>query len=387
MAFLLVMKIVQKVIYPIITKPESVAGFHLNDIACQGNHYGIVTNINSDSYRPITINWDKNEPFAYTEDEIRVLKIKVVEQLLPQKTIVSMPPGTTVLLENREQIKFDSRQEFLVENKSDCLIVIQNITTKETYQFQLNYFPGQVFTHLIEPATVTPVENLPLTQHELKYKAEIWLLLEFDCLLLNNLTSASEQQLKQRWLQSLDCPFNPDNLDAAWQIAFSQFLQTQAKKVGLYGLKLGTKILQQTVDNRFAFGHISDINFYQSSFLLQWDDGEKISLSYLEMKALSISTVSLVKLSDNVAYEISSDRSYLKAYIGFRTKKLAKAWLRPLKKIVGKLSNLKDCRREQEHHSLGNKWQYSVEKFRHKKISRRLQDLETIAQLDLEKPP
>ncbi|AFZ38010.1 hypothetical protein Sta7437_4549 (plasmid) [Stanieria cyanosphaera PCC 7437] len=387
MAFLLVMKIVEKVIYPIITKPESIAEFSLNAIARQRNHYGIVTNINSDSYRPITINWDKNEPFAYTEDEIRVLKIKIVEQLLPQETIVSMPPGTTVLLENGEQIKFDYRQKFLVENNSDRLIIIQNIDTKETYQFQLDYFPGQVFVHFIEPATVTPLENLPLTQHELKYKAEIWLLLEFNCLLLNNLTPTIEQQQKQKWLQNLDRPFNPDELDAAWQISFSQFLQTQAEKVGLYGLKISTKILKQTVDNQFVFGHISDIDFYQSSFLLQWDDGEKISLSYLEMKALAISLVSLVKLSDRVAYEISSERELLKAYIGFRTKKLAQAWLKLLKQIVGRLSNLKDCRREEKRHFLEKRWQYSVEKFRHKKISRRLQDLEIIARLDLEKPP
>ena len=266
-------------------------------------------------------------------------------------------------------------------------IVVQNIDTKETYQFQLDCFPGHVFAHLIEPKTVNPVENLPLTKQELKYKAEIWLLLEFDCLLLNNLTPAIEQQLKQRWLKSIDRPFNPDDLDAAWQIAFSQFLQTQAEKIGLYGLKIGTKILKHTVDNQFVFGHISEIDFYKSSFLLQWDDGEQISLSYLEMKALSLSTVNSVQLSDYVAYEISSDYSYLKAYIAFRTKKLAKAWLKPLKQIVGRLSNLKDFRREEEHHLLGNKWQYSVEKFRHKKMSRRLQDLEIIARLDLEKPP
>ncbi|GAB4552198.1 MAG: hypothetical protein Tsb0014_46150 [Pleurocapsa sp.] len=387
MAFLLVMKIVEKVIYPIITKPESVAGFSLNEIACQGNHYGMVTSITPDSYRPITINWDNNEPFAYTEDEIRVLKIKVVEQLLPHKTIVSMPTDTTVVLDNGEQIKLDRLQKFLVKDKSEYAIIIQNIDTKETYQFQLDYFPGHVFAHLIEPRTVTPVKNLLLTKQEIKYKAEIWLLLEFNCLLLNNLTSAIEQQLKLKWLQNLDCPFNPDDLDAAWQIAFSQFLQTQAEKIGLYGLKIGTKILKKTVDNQFVFGHISEIDFYKYSFLLQWDDGEQISLSYLEMKALSIFTVNSIQLSDNVAYEISSDNSYLKAYIGFRTKKLAKAWLKPLKQIVGILSNLKDCRREEERHLLENKWQYSVEKFRHKKISRRLQDLETIARLDLEKLP
>ncbi len=164
-------------------------------------------------------------------------------------------------------------------------------------------------------------------------------------------------------------------------------MQTQAEKIGLYGLKIGTKILKQTVDNQFLFGHISDIDFYQSSFLLQWDNGEKISLSYLEMKALSICTVNLVKLSDRVAYEISSERELLKAYIGFRTQKLAKVWLKPLKQIVGRLSNLKDYRREEERHLLEKKWQCSVEKFCHKKMSIRLQHLEIIARVDLEKLP
>ena len=387
MAFLLAMKIVEKVIYPIITKTESVAGFYFNDIACQNNHYGIVTNITSESERPITINWDDNEPFAYTKDELRFLKFKVVEQLLPQKTIVFMPTGTTVLVENGEQIKFNSQSKFLVINKSDRSILIQDINTKETYQFQLDYFPGKVFAHLIEPTTVSPVENLPFTQHELKYKAKIWLLLEFDSLLLNNLTSAIEQQLKQRWQQSLDRPFNPDETDAAWQIAFSQFLRIQAEKVGLYGLKIGTRILKQTLDNQLVFGHISDVNFYQCRLSLQWDDGEQLCLSFLEMKALSISTISLVYLSDNVAYEISSERELLKAYIGFRTKKLGQVWLRPLKKIIGRLSNLKDCRAEEYRHLPKKKWEYSVEKFSHKKIERRLQDLETISRLNLEKMP
>ena len=145
-------------------------------------------------------------------------------------------------------------QNFLLKIKAIARVLIQDTKTKETYQFQLDYFPGKVFAHLIEPTTVSPVENLPFTQHELKYKAEIWLLLEFDSLLLNNLTSAIEQQLKQRWQQSLDRPFNPDETDAAWQIAFSQFLRIQAEKVGLYGLKIGTRILKQTLDNQLVFG-------------------------------------------------------------------------------------------------------------------------------------
>ena len=141
MAFLLAMKIVEKVIYPIITLTESVAGFYFNDIAYQNNHYGIVTNITPESYRPITINWDDNEPFAYTKDELRFLKIKVVEQLLPQKTIVFMPYSTTVILENGEQIKFNSQQKFLVKNKSDREGLNSRYKYKRNLPISIRLFP------------------------------------------------------------------------------------------------------------------------------------------------------------------------------------------------------------------------------------------------------
>ena len=68
-----VMKIVDKVIYPIVTQTKTVAGFYIGAIARQRDSYGIVTAIDPGSYRSVTIDWDKNEPFAYTEDELRVL--------------------------------------------------------------------------------------------------------------------------------------------------------------------------------------------------------------------------------------------------------------------------------------------------------------------------
>jgi hypothetical protein len=79
-------------------------------------------------------------------------------------------------------------------------------------------------------------------------------------------------------------------------------------------------------------------------FHIQWNSGELLSYSLTELKGLGIARIKpLVKLSPNVAYQISEDGSYFTAWIGFRTKALAKAWLIPVKKLVGHLSNLIAC--------------------------------------------
>ena len=405
MAFLLAMKIVEKVIYPIITKTESVAGFYINAIASQGDSYGVVTDIDPESYRPVTINWDKNEPFAYTEDELKVLKIEVVEQLLPSKTIVTMPPATTVLLTDGEQVKFKPQEKFLVKEVSDRSLIIENVTTEETYQFELNGFPSKIFAHKVElpEIAVIPVEELPLSRQELQLKAELWLTLNFNSILLNGLTPAIEQRLKHQYSQSLQQPFVSSDLDLAWSVAFEQYLKEQARKIGLFGLKVATKMLWHAEERSLLdavayggnpqdraaslFGRVTDIDYRQQSFSLQWDNARQSSLSILEMKALAISAVSFIHLSDNVSYEVSCDCSYLNAYIGFRTKKLAKAWLRTIKRIVGRLSNLKDYRVTKSDSQLETKWEYRVEQFRCKSMKKRLQSLEIVSQLNLDKMP
>ena len=383
-----VMKIVDKVIYPIVTQTKTVAGFYIGAIARQIDSYGIVTAIDPGSYRSVTIDWDKNEPFAYTEDELRVLKIEVVEQLLPLKTFVTMPPATTVLLTDGERVKFEPQEKFLVKEVSDRSLIIENVTTEKTYQFELNRFPANIFAHQIElpEIAVIPVEELPLSLQELQLKAELWLALNFNSILLNGLTPAIEQRVKHQYSQSLQQSFVSSDLDLAWSVAFEQYLKEQARKIGLFGLKVATKMLWHA-EERSLFGQITDIDYRQQSFSLQWDNAKQSCLSILEMKALAISAVSFIHLSDNVSYEVSCDCSYLNAYIGFRTKKLAKAWLRTIKRIVGRLSNLKDYRVTKSDSQLETKWEYRVEQFRCKSIKKRLQSLEIVSQLNLDKMP
>lgn len=122
-------------------------------------------------------------------------------------------------------------------------------------------------------------------------------------------------------------------------------------------------------------------------FQIQWNSGELQSYSLTELKGLSIARIEpLVKLSPNVAYQISEDGSYFRAWIGFRTKALAKAWLIPVKKLVGNLSNLIDCQISELQHT-GSKYEYAVECPRHKTLNKRLEALAKVAELDLERMP
>ncbi|MBP0018854.1 MAG: AAA family ATPase [Cyanobacteria bacterium SBLK] len=84
--------------------------------------------------------------------------------------------------------------------------------------------------------------------------------------------------------------------------------------------------------------------------------------SQLEMKAMGILLVPpAIALSSNVAYEMSEDGSYYRAFIAFRTKKLARAWLKSIKQLVGKLSNLHDHQLPEFRHLSGKRWEYENE--------------------------
>ena len=123
-------------------------------------------------------------------------------------------------------------------------------------------------------------------------------------------------------------------------------------------------------------------------FQIEWNSGEIQNYSLSELKGLGIARIeAIVKLSPNVAYQISEDGSYFRAWIGFRTKALAKAWLIPVKKLVGNLSNLIDCQIPDIQQHTGSKYEYAVECPRHKTLKKRLEALAKVAELDLGRMP
>ncbi|MEG4070992.1 hypothetical protein QUA42_27350 [Microcoleus sp. Pol11C2] len=380
------------VIFPFL--PDAHAEEHpfkLNDIVKTGNQYGIVTSLNK-TEKPVTITWDAisgEDSFfwTYNLDEIRALKISLLPNFIPQKTAGQLPTCTTLVLANSEQIQFSNATPFKVESLSEHDILIS--TLDQSYLFPINLFPGYPTSCTIDiPAPQQLKDARSLSVADLKIRAKTYLALEVPDNFLEFVIPVQKQQLKEKIAQQLsEENYELLDFDIAWEEAWKQQLENLTKKQGFYGFREGYCILQHR-EGVQRMGTVITLNVENPRpFQIQWNSGELQSYSLTELKGLSIARIEpLVKLSPNVAYQISEDGSYFRAWIGFRTKALAKAWLIPVKKLVGNLSNLIDCQISELQHT-GSKYEYAVECPRHKTLNKRLEALAKVAELDLERTP
>jgi hypothetical protein len=385
-------KEVAAVIFPfLIPAPAQQYPFTLNDIVKTGNQYGTVSSLNKNE-KPVTITWDAisgQDSFSWTYnlDEIRVLKISLVPKFIPKKTAGELPACTTIVLANSEQIQFSNATRFKVESLSEHHILIS--TLDQSYLFPINLFPGYLTSCTIDiPAPQQLKDARCLSVNELRIRAKTHLALEVPDNFLEFAMPLQKQQLKEKLARQLsEENYELLDFDVAWEEAWKQQLENLAKKQGFYGFREGDGILQHR-EGVQRMGKVQHLNVEEPRpFQIQWNSGELLSYSLTELKGLGIARIEpLVKLSPNVAYQISEDGSYFTAWIGFRTKALAKAWLIPVKKLVGHLSNLIDCQISELQHT-GYKYEYAVECPRHKTLNKRLEALGKVAELDLEKMP
>ena len=385
-------KEVAAVIFPfLIPAPSQQYPFTLNDIVKTGNQYGTVTSLNKNE-KPVTITWDAisgQDSFSWTYnlDEIRVLKISLVPKFIPKKTAGELPACTTIVLANSEQIQFSNATPFKVESLTEHHILIS--TLDQSYLFPINLFPGYLTSCTIDiPAPQQLKDTRCLSVNELRIRAKTHLALEVPDNFLEFAMPLQKQQLKEKLARQLsEENYELLDFDVAWEEAWKQQLENLAKKQGFYGFREGDGILQHR-EGVQRMGKVQHLNVEEPRpFQIQWNSGELQSYSLTELKGLGIARIEpLVKLSPNVAYQISEDGSYFTAWIGFRTKALAKAWLIPVKKLVGHLSNLIDCQISELQHT-GYKYEYAVECPRHKTLNKRLEALGKVAELDLKKMP
>ncbi|AFZ10950.1 hypothetical protein Osc7112_6869 (plasmid) [Oscillatoria nigro-viridis PCC 7112] len=380
------------VIFPFLADaPAEEHPFKLNDIVKTGNQYGIVTSLNK-TEKPVTITWDASSgtdsfSWTYNLDEIRALKISIVPQFIPQKTAGELPTCTTVVLANSEQIQFSNATPFKVESLTEEHILIS--TLDRSYLFPINLFPGYPTSCTIDipaPQQLKAASYLSVT--DLRIRAKTHLALEIPDNFLELAMPIQKQQLKEKLARQLnEETYELLDFDIAWEEAWKQQLENLAKKQGFYGFREGDCILQHRKGVQ-RMGTVQHLNVEEPRpFQIQWNSGEIQSYSLTELKGLGIARIEpLVKLSPNVAYQISEDGSYFTAWIGFRTKALAKAWLIPVKKLVGHLSNLIDCQISEFQHT-GAKYEYAVECPRHKTLNKRLEALRKVVELDLERMP
>ena len=385
-------KEVVAVIFPFLANaPAEEHPFRLNDIVKTGNQYGIVTSLNK-TEKSVTITWDASSgedsfSWTYNLDEIRALKISLVPQFIPQKTAGELPACTTIVLANSEQIQFSNATPFKVESIAEEYILIS--TLDRSYLFPINLFPGYPTSCTVDiptPQQLKAADYLSVT--DLRIRAKTHLALDIPDNFLELVMPIQKQQLKEKLARQLnEETYELLDFDIAWEEAWKQQLENLAKKQGFYGFREGDCILQYR-EGVQRMGTIQRLNVEDSRpFQIQWNSGEIQSYSLTELKGLSIARIEpLVKLSPNVAYQISSDGSYFTAWIGFRTKALAKAWLIPVKKLVGHLSNLIDCQISEFQHT-DAKYEYAVECPRHKTLNKRLEALRKVVELDLERMP
>ncbi|MCC3433974.1 MAG: hypothetical protein EAZ39_13680 [Oscillatoriales cyanobacterium] len=385
-------KEVVAVIFPfLIPAPAEEHPFRLNDIVKTGNQYGTVTSLNQ-TEKPVTITWDASSgedsfSWTYNLDEIRALTISLVPQFIPKNTAGELPACTTIVLANSEQIQFSNATRFKVESLSEHHILIS--TLDQSYLFPINLFPGYPTSCTIDiPAPQQLKDARCLSVNELRIRAKTHLALEVPDNFLEFAMPLQKQQLKEKLVRQLsEENYELLDFDIAWEEAWKQQLENLGKKQGFYGFREGDGILQHR-EGVQRMGRVQHLNLEEPRpFHIQWNSGELLSYSLRELKGLGIARIeSIVKLSPNVAYQISEDGSYFTAWIGFRTKALAKAWLIPVKKLVGHLSNLIDCQISELQHT-GSKYEYAVECPRHKTLNKRLEALAKVAELDLERAP
>ncbi|MEG4294827.1 hypothetical protein Q5692_39430 [Microcoleus sp. C2C3] len=365
--------------------------FKLNDIVKTGNQYGIVTSLNK-TEKSVTITWDASPgedsfSWTYNLDEIRALTISLIPQFIPKKTAGELPTCTTIVLANSEQVQLGNATPFKVESVTEHHILISALD--QLYHFPINLFPGYPTICTIDiptPQQLKAASYLSVT--DIRIIAKTHLALEVPDHFLEFVIPVQKQQLKEKIAQQLsEENYQLLDFDIAWEEAWKQQLENLTKKQGFYGFREGDCILQHR-EGVQRMGRVQHLNVEEPRpFHIQWNSGELLSYSLTELKGLGIARIEpLVKLSPNVAYQISEDRFYFRAWIGFRTKALAKAWLIPVKKLVGHLSNLIDCQISELQHT-GYKYEYAVECPRHKTLNKRLEALAKVAELDLERTP
>lgn len=375
-----------------LTQPKlpKLHQFQLGDIVTQGQHYGVVTALN-ETDRPIIITWDGNsdsqpDVFAYTMDEIRFLGIAIIPQLVPLKTIVELPANITIQLANTKFVKFHQANIFLVEEVTEHHLVIRSL--EEQYRLTKELFPGKLFACIVDiPISVQVPSNLSLIT--LKSKVKLHLTManavneNLECL-----TAMKKQQLFEELVLELAGEnYDTEELNEVWSTVWAEQFASLAKEQGLCNFKLGKRVFRQR-EGLEIWGTIVGLNVeLRRPFQIEWKQGEVQNYSLIELKCLGITPLQpIIKLSPNVAYQVSEDGRYFKAWIGFRTKGLAKAWWRIIKKQVGYLSHWRECFSAEFKHT-DKRYECVVEKFRQKTGAKRLSVLQRLAEINLEEMP
>ena len=399
-----------KVLAPV--EPTSpTAPLSQGTLVTNSNHFGFVSKTKPDSPTPIQISWWSSgtekifSTFWYSIEDLRVLKIHPLPLFIPQKTFLTIPAGTLVITENGELLQWAETVFWLKEINADAYHLLNQ---SQEWLFPLENFPGIPVACVNElPSKAVFEAAKRLNFHQLKILVSLWLSLNSPPEILEQLHNNPEiephlrtQFNRSEYLEGKD--YLQTDLQAAWKAAFSSHLEEKKSAIGMFGFKISDRTVQsipKTVNRAHNNHHFSyDYRFgivieleprSEKPVWIQWEDEESTyNYSLLELQENFISPIVLVKLSDQVGYEISSDRQFYQALVGFASKAVAHSWWRRITKELGHLSDLKPNYHPEIQHlknQMKAKYFYLAKFPRQKTLNARLRHLQTVAKWDLTK--
>ena len=399
--------LVTKVLTPI--QPEEVK-FSRNTLVTDGKNYGFVSQTNSRSSTPIQITWWESnsnviaEKMWYSWETMKGLNIQQLDLFIPEKTWIKIAANTLIELNTGKLCLFKQDEIFWLKAIDER--GYQLVNQASCYIFSSVNFPGIPFACVNELPSPEQLEKArSLSQVDLKIRANLWLSLNSPADFVKQLKVAPESlndQLYQNFCNSDYLQgenFQETELNLAWNQALSEYIEEQKCAEGWQGFKVGDRLVQSTPKVSFKrslkgkqtsydyrFGKIIDLDLSPSQpqpIVVVWqgsDIREHYSPYTLEKENIS-PILPLVRLSPQVSYEVSEDGKYYRAFIGFNSKKIARSWLKELKRELGYLDNLVQFPLEQRPTS--QKYHYIASHPQVKNLAKRRQKLVKIASWDL----
>lgn len=387
-----------------VKEREATHPFYKGTLVKTGKYFGVVSKINPNSHASIQISWwqpnsDRiEERIWYPWDYLPGCQIEPLALFVPQKTFLTIPANTLVMTNSEVLIQFSHPQLFWLKEVSPDGYHLLNHS--ELWIFPHDNFPGIPFAcvnNLPEHAKLEA--SVRLTPTDLKIRAYLWLSLNSQPELLMNVIafSTTETHLiegfkQSKYLEGED--YLIADLQTAWEQAYFQHFEERKRSEGLYGFKVGTRVVQSIPKSYvkpkkspydYLFGFVVDLEpKAEKPALVHWDNVDSpTSYNQEEINLFSICPIEQVKISNQVCYQISTDEKFYRAFVGFSSKKVARSWWRHIKRELGYLSQLVEL--PPVENPTGCKYNYIATDWQQKTLKARLRHLQIVASWDLTK--
>jgi hypothetical protein len=253
------------------------------------------------------------------------------------------------------------------------------------------------------------VKKTSLKSEVLDLKAQMmwWLKLATDNDFLNLLRNQPEVLPQELFTQFLEeqkseiIAFDFLELESIWMESLRAHTADTKTRLGWQGFKVGDRVVQSRLKNRkfsgiksaqnpydYKFGAVVDLEIVpvnSTPIVIVWEgETEQQKYSLYDLKTQHISPILPIKqLSDSIAYEVSADGLFYRAFLGFSSQAIAKSWQRKLKGELGWVESPKQLPESEK--PTPHKYHCIVENPKQKTLAARRNKLEIVASWDLKR--